>query len=297
MRIKPASLIFLLVLIFPVIAASNSLAATRTVEDVEAGIQALELAKRSIQKKQTELFGAVRDSKTHVMLIASRITIVRDEDIMAFTKAAQTVMALNPELASVVANAYPDVGAALAGIDKLPDKWELESEALSAVVDKISAKLEEFERGQMSAIRAITGDYLTLLDEINSAIKTETERRDAILAGYSADSVAAVESRTCSPEDWSGAWDTNWTLVNLDRAGSDVSGDYSYKNGRLSGRLRDNGCRLTGTWTQEPSRSYPRDKGAFDFILSSDGRSFAGAWGFGDDGNLNGGLWTGSKVP
>lgn len=300
MRIKPAPLIFLLVLVFPVFAASNSLAATRTVEDVKAGIRALESAKKTVKQKIEGIKQAHRDPRVHVLMAGGRMITVRDSDIGAYAELAVRHLRSDPNLRRIVERAYPEATIALGLIDgaawlgKAVEK-RAEDLAVKQAVSIISGKLEKLERASKIDVLAIANDYETLLGEIETAIDVENKRREAILAGRDSDSVPAASGRACAPDGWDGPWKSNWNLMTLAASGNFVGGTYEYKNGQINGQLSDNGCRLRGVWAQEPTYDYPRDKGAFELFLSADGSTFAGKWGYGSDGNLNGGDWVGTK--
>lgn len=87
-------------------------------------------------------------------------------------------------------------------------------------------------------------------------------------------------------DGWSGAWSTNFGAMTLSQAGSQVTGRYDYRGGRIEGRL--DGRVLRGTWIQDNAR------GHFVFRLAADGRSFQGRWGRGS-ADSDGGDWQGSR--
>lgn len=300
MRAKFLPLLLLLCLFLPIVAANGGSASARTLEDVKAGIEALERAKETVKEKIEGIKQAHGEPKVHVLMAGGRMITVRDGDIGSYAELAVRHLRSNPDLRRIVEREYPRVMMALGLIDgiallgKAAEK-RAEDFAAKEVLAIISEKLEKLERASRSAVLAIANDYKTLLGEIETAINVENKRREAILAGRGSDSVPAASGRTCDPDDWDGTWKSNWNLMALASSGNFVGGTYDYKKGQINGQLSDNGCRVSGTWTQEPTYDYPRDKGAFEFFLSANGSTFAGKWGYGSDGNLNGGNWAGTK--
>lgn len=87
-----------------------------------------------------------------------------------------------------------------------------------------------------------------------------------------------------------GIWYTNWGEMTLNQIGKNVSGTYTWDDGKISGVL--NGNVLTGTWSEKPTYSAPRDAGTIEFIFNQN--SFTGTWGFGDE-PLSG-IWQGTRA-
>ncbi len=89
--------------------------------------------------------------------------------------------------------------------------------------------------------------------------------------------------------DVSGMWYTNWGEMMLTQTDNNVSGTYTWDDGKIEGVL--NGNVLTGTWSEKPTYSPPGDAGVIEFIFN--GNSFTGTWGYGDE-PLSG-LWEGTR--
>jgi len=86
---------------------------------------------------------------------------------------------------------------------------------------------------------------------------------------------------------FSGFWKTNIVDLCLVQKGRKVTGAYRYKGGRIDGTVTDG--RLDYTWIQEDGKT-----GKGYFVLSADGQSITGAYGYGDS-NSDGQKWTGQK--
>jgi hypothetical protein len=92
--------------------------------------------------------------------------------------------------------------------------------------------------------------------------------------------------------NWQGTWQTQWGAMNFEQNGNTVTGSYVHDNGKFKGTITGN--TLTGTWSEAPSYLPPRDAGTFEFILSTDGKSFTGRWQYGYTGDWQIG-WDGHK--
>ncbi len=90
---------------------------------------------------------------------------------------------------------------------------------------------------------------------------------------------------------WEGEWDSNWGHMVLTQSGNVVTGTYTHDSGRINAVV--SGGKLVGTWSEAPSYAPDKDAGDIEFIMSADGKTFSGSWGYGS--NLSGGSWTGSK--
>jgi hypothetical protein len=86
----------------------------------------------------------------------------------------------------------------------------------------------------------------------------------------------------------SGAWKTNFADLFLTQSGNNVTGSYKYEGGKLKGTIT--GDQLDYTWTQTNGK-----KGKGYFVLSDDGKSISGRYGYNDD-NSSAGEWKGRKV-
>ncbi|MBR5091313.1 MAG: Ig-like domain-containing protein [Ruminiclostridium sp.] len=93
-------------------------------------------------------------------------------------------------------------------------------------------------------------------------------------------------SSSAANYSWTGTWETNWNDMTLTQSGSTVTGSYAYKGGKISGTVSGN--TLTGTWTQTNA------KGKFKFVMSSDGKSFSGSYGYNDSAPGSSG-WDGKR--
>lgn len=87
---------------------------------------------------------------------------------------------------------------------------------------------------------------------------------------------------------WAGVWRTNWGDMVLSVSGNQVTGTYSFENGRISGTVSGNV--LEGTWAQD---NRPQG-GSFRWEISRDGRSWSGQWNYAGDAAWQG-TWTGSR--
>lgn len=78
--------------------------------------------------------------------------------------------------------------------------------------------------------------------------------------------------------------------MNLTENNGNVTGTYSYKNGRINAKKIEipGSTILEGTWTQS------NNSGWLKFKLSSDGRTFNGEWGY-TKGSSAEGSWNGTK--
>jgi hypothetical protein len=94
---------------------------------------------------------------------------------------------------------------------------------------------------------------------------------------------------------WSKTWKSDWGDMVLQASGGHVSGTFTWKKGTLEGDVSPDGRRITGQWTQQPTRKPPSDAGAFEFTLLGNGRSFSGHWWYGFDKTRKpSGNWTGT---
>ena len=87
---------------------------------------------------------------------------------------------------------------------------------------------------------------------------------------------------------FSGVWETNWGLVEIFQDGHKATGTYGGDSpGKFIGTV--NGNRLDFEWMGDDNES-----GLGYFILSEDGQSISGEWGY-DSSNKDGGEWSGKK--
>lgn len=90
--------------------------------------------------------------------------------------------------------------------------------------------------------------------------------------------------------DVSGKWDTNWGEMILEQTGNNVTGTYEWDNGRISGILSGN--LMTGSWSEAPTYSPPRDAGKVDITFEQD--AFSGRWGY--ESEPLSGIWEGTRI-
>lgn len=90
--------------------------------------------------------------------------------------------------------------------------------------------------------------------------------------------------------DVSGKWDTTWGEMILNQSGENVTGTYTWDDGKIVGVL--NGNVMTGTWSEKPSYSPPKDAGVVEFTFSPN--SFTGKWAYGDEQPT--GTWEGKRI-
>jgi hypothetical protein len=106
--------------------------------------------------------------------------------------------------------------------------------------------------------------------------------------------VAALAATTAgagaSCAGWTGNFSTYFGRMGpLTRSGDTVSGNYQYKQGKITGSVSGN--LMTGTWSEAPSYTAPNDAGDVELTLAADG-SFFGRWRHGSSGNWQTN-WTG----
>jgi hypothetical protein len=108
---------------------------------------------------------------------------------------------------------------------------------------------------------------------------------------------AISKSDTTAPEtqSFAGKWQTDFGVMTLTQNGISVDGTYTWRNGRVKGTITDN--ILRGTWTQNSSDlGNDVTSGDFEFVLSSDGNSFAGKWRYGSGGEWQSTPWNGTRT-
>lgn len=104
----------------------------------------------------------------------------------------------------------------------------------------------------------------------------------------------STSAQAAAMVDFSGGWTTTWgngasvTNMALNQYGDQVSGEYAYRGGKISGIVRGNV--LSGTWVQSDGA-----KGHFQFAMSPDGNSFRGRWRNGFQGPWSRDAWNGTR--
>lgn len=93
----------------------------------------------------------------------------------------------------------------------------------------------------------------------------------------------------CSPANWAGKWDTTYAKMMLDVSGESVTGTYNNGIYNIKGKLSQDACILTGTW------SHPVDgrSGSLKFTLT--GAGFLGVWTEGSRPMEKGTDWSGTR--
>jgi hypothetical protein len=134
-----------------------------------------------------------------------------------------------------------------------------------------------------------------------ASLKDRLRGGESSLAVYPAIAAARVDMQAnldtlcrCAFPNWAGKWATSYGIVILEVSGSDVTGTFDWKEGKIEGTISDDGRTLTGTWSQAPTYEGPKDKGGLIWKLDEDGLRFKGAWGYGDDSTA-GGEWNGDR--
>ncbi len=89
-----------------------------------------------------------------------------------------------------------------------------------------------------------------------------------------------------------GVWQTSFGKMILKQKGSNVWGSYTHDKGKIVGNLQ--GKILTGTWSESPTYSPPKDAGTFQFIFDFKRNKFNGWWKYGFSGKWED-TWDGYK--
>lgn len=105
-----------------------------------------------------------------------------------------------------------------------------------------------------------------------------------LLAAFIAVTAMCV-SAGAATYSWTGTWSSDWGDMTLTQNGSKVTGTYTHDGGTISGTVSGN--TLTGTWKE------PGQVGKISWVMSSDGKSFNGKWGYNDD--TPGNTWIGTR--
>jgi len=108
-----------------------------------------------------------------------------------------------------------------------------------------------------------------------------------------------ASSGTASPT-FTGKWMTTWQAdvhdipMTLTQTGTTVAGTYDYNSGTITGTVT--GTTLKGVWTEDNGQS----KGPIEFVISADGKTFSGWWGYETDDfaaiKKEAPAWTGKRV-
>ena len=112
---------------------------------------------------------------------------------------------------------------------------------------------------------------------------------------------ACGTEETAADPGFAGHWtSTQWGEHYIVVEGSTAKVIYEHDDGRAMGVL--DGAKLTGWWTESPSRAPSRDAGEVTFTLTVDGdtRTVDGEWRYGIDGALRQDwdlVWVDAEVP
>jgi len=96
-------------------------------------------------------------------------------------------------------------------------------------------------------------------------------------------------------KDFSGKWDTNWGVVELEQTGKTVDGSYTYKGvrGTITGEISND--TLYFTWIEV--KGGQKAEGLGYFVLRDKGSRIVGEWGQSNEyGDWNQGEWKGRRV-
>ena len=94
-------------------------------------------------------------------------------------------------------------------------------------------------------------------------------------------------------QNWSGTWNTNWGEMIVTQSGDQISGTYTWDNGKIEGTITGNV--FSGTWSEAPSYAPPDDAGDMELTISADFNSLTGKWRYGSSGEWDG-SWEGSRI-
>lgn len=97
--------------------------------------------------------------------------------------------------------------------------------------------------------------------------------------------------------DVTGEWRTDFGNMTLKQENGKVTGNYSYRGGRINVRIEGTigGNVLTGSWSESPSYAPPESAGYFRFTFTKD--SFAGTYAQGFSTGYGERKWTGTRIP
>jgi hypothetical protein len=130
---------------------------------------------------------------------------------------------------------------------------------------------------------------------VNASLLDLLKRRDALQEAIRNGTYKETEPEVAGAASWARTWNTGWGDVVLQVSGNSVTGTFTHKDGKLEGQLSADGRKLTGRWTQAPTRKAPNDAGAFEFTLGEDGKRFTGRWWYGfDTSKAADGSWSGT---
>lgn len=101
---------------------------------------------------------------------------------------------------------------------------------------------------------------------------------------------------TAAAVDWSGAWTSDFGVIQFQQQGNQVTASYSYTNGgnQIQGQIAGvvTGNHLDFEWHEGPGGA---GDGHGSFTMGSDGTSFTGTWGKGES-RTDGGNWNGKRM-
>jgi len=128
-----------------------------------------------------------------------------------------------------------------------------------------------------------------------------------LTATNSAGTISETVTVTVNPQpeatsslNWAGTWDTSWGTMHLSQSAYEVTGTYTWDDGKIVGVAyvsKFTGEKtLKGTWSEEPTYAPPYDAGDFEFTMSPDGNSFTGCWRYGSSGEWEDCMWNGTRI-
>jgi len=126
-----------------------------------------------------------------------------------------------------------------------------------------------------------------------------------LTATNSAGTISETVTVTVNPQpatlpilNWAGTWDTNWGTMHLSQSAGQVTGTYSWDDGKIVGYISKNlsGNILVGTWSEEPTYAPPYDAGDIEWTMAPDFNSFTGCWRYGSSGEWEDCMWQGTRI-
>jgi hypothetical protein len=171
-------------------------------------------------------------------------------------------------------------------------------------VSCVRAQGTELDSSKRKALSAEAG-YLAIkargAEEVSSSLKRRYEASDAAMLAIIDNCNSILGSNSFKDKNtqkentnvsFTGIWDTKWGLLMLKQIGNEVTGSYTFRQGKISGTVKGN--ILIGEWSQAPTYS-PPNAGEIKFVLAQDGQSYIGNWRNGYMGNWKND-WSGKLV-
>ena len=174
---------------------------------------------------------------------------------------------------------------------------ELASQGRSETVDSVDCPDgEESETGNTFECTAAYSDGSS------STIEAEVTDGDDGDVRWNVVDGEASEGDPAAAERWAGTFDSTFGRLSLTAEGGQVSGNYSYCAGQLTGVATGNV--LEGEWTEDPGACAPNERrgpdaeseGTFKLTLASDDRSFRGTWQYASGATDPADQWIGERI-